>query len=90
MIILNRRSLNYGLNDAKNDRWIDWNKQIRPRRTAGHGPWTGLRFVVKSQNIPSYINIKSGVIVSIRIINCKKLNNKTRKTENISFKNANN
>lgn len=44
--------------------WIDWNNQIRPRPAAGHGPLRGLRFSVKLQKIPPYVNAKSGVVVS--------------------------
>lgn len=53
------------MNDDKEDRWIDENKQVRPRRTAGHGLYTGLRFTVKSQIIPPYVKVKSGIVVSV-------------------------
>ena len=38
---------------------------MRPRKSTGHGLWSGLRFTVNAQDIPSYVKVVSGVVVSI-------------------------
>jgi len=50
----------------KNNYWIDDRGTFkRPRRTGGSGPWSGLWFSMRAQNIPSYINAKSGIVVRV-------------------------
>lgn len=57
--------MNYGLDGDKRPGWTDWHGQMRPRRTAGHGPWSGIRFSVRAQQIPHYVNAKPGVVVIV-------------------------
>jgi hypothetical protein len=44
--------------------WLDWDNRTRPRKASGHGPWTGLRFTVNAQDIPSFVNVQPGIVVS--------------------------
>ncbi|XP_025199512.1 pickpocket protein 19-like [Melanaphis sacchari] len=64
-----RKTQFYGIRGDTNDFWNDENEQgvfKRPRRTGGSGPWSGLRFSMRAQKIPPYINAKSGLVVMIR------------------------
>lgn len=44
--------------------WKDHKGLLRPRRTGGNGPWTGLWFSIRSQKIPSYVDAKPGIVVN--------------------------
>lgn len=46
------------------DFWVDDKGLARPRRTGGSGPWSGLKFSVKAQQIPSYVDAKPGLVVN--------------------------
>jgi hypothetical protein len=46
------------------DFWEDDKGLARPRRTGGSGPWSGLKFSVKAQKIPSYVDAKPGIVVN--------------------------
>ncbi|XP_075210546.1 pickpocket protein 19-like [Lycorma delicatula] len=60
-------SNNYGL-DSDPPYWLSPNGELRPRRTAGAGPWTGLRVTInvpKRQELPPDIVVKPGVLVMV-------------------------
>nr|XP_018897053.1 PREDICTED: pickpocket protein 19-like [Bemisia tabaci] len=55
-------SLSYGLYDDDNF-WVDWREEKRPRRTITDGPWSGLRFTIKTLPIPDGVDAEQGVLV---------------------------
>jgi len=52
----------------RNDFWLDDQGLLRPKRTGGYGPWSGLRFSMRAQKIPSYLHAKPGVMVNTKMI----------------------
>lgn len=55
------------MQDDDKDYWEDDQGMARPKRTAGCGPWSGLRFSMTAQKIPSYLDAKPGVVVNIAL-----------------------
>lgn len=62
--IIPRKSGFYGMYGDQKDFWEDDRGVPRPRRSSGSGPWSGLKFSVRAQNIPSYLDAKPGVLVN--------------------------
>lgn len=55
------------MNGDPNNYWNDENGLPRPKRTSGSGPWSALRFSMRVQSIPKFVNAKPGVVVIIII-----------------------
>lgn len=59
------QSVFYGMFNDKHDFWEDDRGTLRPRRSSGSNPWSGLWFSMVAQDIPSFMNTtKPGVMVN--------------------------